>query len=227
MASKKKFTKPKKEQPEKFRHKLTVTARTDGQKRYIQDIQNSEIILCTGPAGSGKTVIAVGMALQSLFAGEIDQIVIMRPVREACDEKIGFLPGNLEDKMGPWAAPVIDNLKVFLDTVQIRNLLATKRIETIPLAYARGRSLNRCHVIVDEAQNCSPKQLLMILTRIGDGSKMIINGDTSQSDIPSEGLSDAIRRLKGMRKVAISSMDSSDIVRNPLIAEIIDRYKDS
>lgn len=224
MASKKRSVKQK--PSEKFRHKVVVRAKTDGQKRYIQEIKNSDVTFCTGPAGSGKTVVAVGVALQYLLDGRCEQIVIMRPAREACDESIGYLPGTLEEKMGPWAAPVMDNLRVFIDPQQIRNLLSMRKIEVIPLAYARGRSLNHSVVIVDEAQNLQPKQFLMVLTRLGDGSKMIINGDISQSDIPSGGLSDAMRRLQGLEGVSMVTMGPSDIVRNPLISHIIARYAD-
>lgn len=208
----------------RFRDGVSVTAKTLGQKRYIQDIISHDITICTGPAGCGKTAVAIGIGLSSLLAGKVERIVIMRPVKEACDESIGYLPGDLDEKMGPWAAPVVDNMRLFIDPAQIRNLFMQRRIEIIPLAYARGRSLNKAFIILDEAQNCSPQQFLMVLTRIGEGSKLVVNGDISQSDTPAQGLTDAMERLEGMPQVAVSIMRSEDIVRNPIISEIIARY---
>lgn len=210
-----------------YRDTIIVKARTGGQKQYIQDIKNCDIVFCSGPAGCGKTVIAVGMALQYILAEHpaFDKLVIMRPAKEACQESIGFLPGDLGEKMTPWAAPILDNIEVFIDQPQIKNLFYQKRVEIIPLSFGRGRSLNKSFVIVDEAQNCSREQMLMILTRIGERSKMVINGDITQSDIKMEGFSDAMSRLNGMNNVAICTMGKEDIVRNPLIAEIIERYQ--
>lgn len=206
----------------------TVTAMTQGQKKYIIEINNHSIIFCLGPAGTGKTAIAVGMALQHIMAPKptYDKLVIMRPAKEACEEKMGFLPGDLGEKMGPWAAPIIDNMGVFIDHNAIKNLFFHRRIDIVPLAYARGRSLNNAFIILDEAQNCSPQQMLMALTRIGRDSKMIINGDIAQSDHRGKsGLMDAIERLEGMGGVSVVRLGESDIVRNPLIGEILKRYE--
>lgn len=210
----------------KFRDEIVVQARTTGQKRYIQEIKNNDIIFCCGPAGCGKTVIAVGMALQYVLAPRpaYEKIVIMRPVKEACGETLGYLPGDLGDKMAPWAAPILDNMEVFIDPVQIKNVFYQRKVEIIPMAYARGRSLNRSFIIVDEAQNCNPKQFLMTLTRLGENSKMVINGDVSQSDSSIEGLSDAIRRLQGIQGIATCEMGKDDIVRHRLISQIIEAY---
>lgn len=209
---------------------LVVTGKSLGQKRYINDIKTHDITICTGPAGTGKTVVAVGLALQGIMSEtpQYDKLVILRPVKEACGEHLGFLPGDLHEKMMPWAAPVIDNMEVFVDANTVKNLFYHKKVEIIPLALARGRSLNKAFVIVDEAQNCSVDQMLMILTRLGTGSKMVINGDISQTDSKYEvnGLKDAMERLSDMSCVAICQMGctEADIIRNPIIAQIIMRY---
>lgn len=209
---------------------IIVSSKTSGQKRLIVEIKNNDVVICTGPAGSGKTYISTGMALQHLLApgSEIKKIVFMRPAKEACDEHLGALPGELSEKMAPWIQPIIDNMMEFLPPPDIKNLFWEKKIEVVPLAYARGRSLNRSFIIVDEAQNCSDKQMLMVLTRIGEGSKMVINGDLDQSDSMHvvNGLADAATRLYGINGIGVVSMDSVDIVRNPMIREIIRRYKD-
>lgn len=208
---------------------IVVSARTAGQKRYIIEVQNNDITICTGPAGTGKTVIAVGIGLQHIMAASSDyeKLVIMRPVKEACDEHIGYLPGDLDEKMIPWAAPVVDNMACFMDRARIKQMFYEKKIEVLPLAYARGRSLNKSFIIVDEAQNCSDKQMLMVLTRIGEGSKMVINGDLDQSDAIHlvNGLEDAMTRLDGIQGLGIVNLDGGDIVRHPMIREIIRRYK--
>jgi len=208
---------------------VRVQALTEGQRHYICTIKDSIITFCVGPAGCGKTIIPVGLGLQSLTVPgtNIQRIVIMRPVKEACDEHIGFLPGNLDEKMGPWAAPLVDNMMEFLNDQQIKLLFHENRVVILPLALARGRSLNDSFIILDEAQNCTKKQMLMALTRIGRGSKMVINGDVSQSDDHSvvNGLSDAMDRLKGIDGIGFAELGPEDIVRNPLISHIIKRYE--
>ena len=210
---------------------VRVQALTEGQRKYICTIKDSIITFCVGPAGSGKTLIPVGLGLQSLIAkgSTTQRIVIMRPVKEACDEKIGFLPGDLDEKMSPWAAPLVDNMKEFLNDKQIKLLFHERRIVIVPLAFARGRSLNDSFIILDEAQNCSKKQMLMAVTRIGRNSKMVINGDVSQSDDHSiiNGLSDAMERLRGIGGIGFAELRPEDIVRNPLISHIIERYEQS
>jgi phosphate starvation-inducible protein PhoH and related proteins len=208
---------------------IVVSARTQGQKQYILDIMNHDITVCTGPAGCGKTIIPTGLALQGLLAPNpaYEKIIILRPAKEACGERIGFLPGDMGEKMAPWAAPLVDNMSVFIEQSKIKELFYHKAVEVIPLAYARGRSLNDAFIILDEAQNCTKEQLLMALTRIGQNSKMVINGDLDQDDHPTggSGLLDAMQRLTDMEGVAITQLTDGDIVRNPLIAEIIRRYK--
>lgn len=211
----------------KFRHAVVVTAQTPGQKTYIKSINANDIVFCTGPAGSGKTAVAIGIALQNVLCDNpaYDQIVVIRPAKEACDERIGFLPGSMDDKMAPWASPVIDNMKVFIESNQVKNLFYEKRVEIIPLAFLRGRSLNNAFIIVDEAQNCTPKQMLMILTRLGRNSKMLINGDIAQSDIRVEsGLAEAYRLYKDIKGVDFVEMGLGDVVRNPLVAEILRKH---
>lgn len=216
-------------QKKEFRHQVVVSAMTEGQKKYIVEIKNNDIVFCSGPAGSGKTAVAVGMALQYICAEQpaFEKIVVLRPAKEACDEKIGYLPGNLEEKMSPYAAPIFDNMEVFIDKARIKNLVWENKIEIVPIAFARGRSFNKSFILVDEGQNCTEKQLLLILTRLGKGSKMCVNGDLKQSDLKTaSGLIDAIRRLQGIDGISFVRLDETDIVRHPLVAEIVKRYED-
>ena len=217
----------KEKKEDRWKKNVVVSAQTAGQKEYIKAILNNDIIFCTGPAGTGKTIVAVGLALQQICAPvpAFDKLVIMRPAKEACDEHIGFLPGQIEDKLQPYLAPVMDNAEVFLDKTAIKNLIWQGKIESIPLAFMRGRSLNKSIIICDEGQNLTVKQTLLCLTRLGKGSKMIINGDLSQSDIKEQnGLADAKERLQGIPCIAFVELTEKDIVRHPLIIKILERY---
>jgi phosphate starvation-inducible PhoH-like protein len=209
----------------KYRDGILISAKNASQRNYILEIQNNDLIFCTGPAGTGKTAVAVGMALQAVLAehSAYERLVIIRPVKEACGESLGYLPGDLQSKMAPWAAPIVDNMKIFIDQVQIKNLFWGNLVEIIPLALARGRSLVKSFIILDEAQNCSRDQLKMALTRIGEGSKMVITGDLDQSDVQGDGLGQVIRCLQGMPRTGICEFRRSDIVRNPMISEILRR----
>ena len=213
---------------EEHRNTVTVTAKNYGQKELIKSIIKNKITICEGPAGVGKTAVSIGMGLQDLLSNKVEKIIIMRPIIEACGEELGFLPGDVADKMSVWLMPIQDNLAVFVDQSKIDYLLRQKKIEALPLAYARGRSLNHSFVILEEAQNCSPKQLLMALTRLGEDSKMVISGDITQNDKNERGmtgLQDCIERLEEMQDVGIVRMKEVDIVRNPMIREIIARYR--
>jgi phosphate starvation-inducible PhoH-like protein len=208
---------------------IRVEAKTDNQRRYITTIKNNQITFCKGPAGTGKTIIPVGLALQAILAPEpsIKRIIVMRPVKEACGEHIGYLPGDLNEKMLPWARPVVDNMEVFVEERDVSLLIHEKKLVIVPLALARGRSLNDAYIILDEAQNVSKKQMLMALTRIGTNSKMIINGDLQQSDDSREdnGLQDAFSRLQGINGIGFVTLEKQDIIRHPLIGAILTRYE--
>lgn len=207
---------------------IIVSSKTSGQKRFILEVRDNDITICTGPAGSGKTYLSTGMALQYLLApgSSIKKIVFMRPAKEACNEHLGALPGELSEKMTPWIQPIIDNMEEFISPADIKNLFWEKKIEVVPLAYARGRSLKNAFIIVDEAQNMTGDQMLMCLTRIGEGSRMIINGDLDQTDDRSlDGLRDAMDRLEGVCGLGLVTLNGGDIVRHPMIREILRRYK--
>lgn len=209
----------------KYRDGILISAKNSSQRNYILEIQNNDLVFCTGPAGTGKTAVAVGMALQAVLAehSAYERLVIIRPVKAACGESLGYLPGDIQSKMAPWAAPIVDNMKIFIDQAQIKNLFWSNMVEIVPLALARGRSLVKSFIILDEAQNCSRDQLKMALTRIGEGSKMVITGDLDQSDIQGDGLEQVIKCLQGMPRTGICNFVRSDIVRNPMISEILRR----
>jgi len=209
--------------------RVVVTGMTPGQKDYIKAIINNRVVFCAGPAGTGKTAVAVGMALQYVLSpgSPYKRIVVMRPVMEACGEHIGFIPGDLENKMAPWIKPVMDNMMPFLPPSEAQGLFRAGMVEVIPLAYARGRSLSDAFIILDEAQNCSDKQMKMALTRMGRNSKMIIDGDTTQRDTEGVcGLADAMNRLSGVPGVYMIALGKEDIVRDPMIGLILERYEE-
>ncbi len=223
----------------KARHKFAVVAKTPGQKAYIQSIKDNVVTLCSGFAGTGKTLIAIGMAMHLVQDPETDysKIVVVRPAVEACGEQIGFLPGGLADKMKPLIQPIMDNLRFFIsDEGHIGQLLEPSSghgaplIEVIPMAYLRGRTFNNCVVVFDEAQNASPSQMKLFLTRIGKNCKVIIEGDVTQSDKykrrEENGLADAIGRLQDCENVGISILEARDIQRSKIIGPILERYSD-
>lgn len=203
-----------------------ITARTPGQHAYLQAIRDHDLTICLGPAGTGKTYLAVAMAVSLLKAGSIKSIVLVRPAVEA-GEKLGFLPGDMQAKVNPYLRPLFDAMHDMMPFEQVRRFIANDIIEISPLAFMRGRTLNHAAVILDEAQNATPRQMLMFLTRLGNGSKMIVTGDDTQVDLEGgrqSGLIDAVRRLQNAVGVAIVRLTEKDIVRHPLVQQVVDAY---
>jgi len=201
--------------------------RTPGQERYWQAIQASDVVLAIGPAGTGKTYLAVAAAVAAVKSGAVRRIVLVRPAVEA-GEKLGFLPGDLQQKINPYLRPLYDALHDLLDPASRQRYLESEIVEVCPLAYMRGRTLNDSFVILDEAQNCTVPQMLMFLTRMGERSQAVVTGDPSQVDLPPNtrsGLADAVRRLDGIDGVAIVRLRNRDIVRHPVVQRIIDAYE--
>ena len=198
-----------------------VKARTDGQARYITSLREHELVFCIGPAGTGKTYLAVAMAVSALKRGKIKKIVLVRPAVEA-GEKLGFLPGDLEAKINPYLRPVLDALHDLMDFDQLRRYTQSDLIEIAPLAYMRGRTLN------DAGQNATVPQMKMFLTRMGENARIVVTGDVTQVDLPPEtvsGLADAVERLKDVPGVGIVYLDKTDIVRHPLVQAIVNAYE--
>ncbi|MBK8268064.1 MAG: PhoH family protein [Planctomycetes bacterium] len=213
---------------EVFRRTAAVKPRTDGQKEYVRAMLENDLCVCVGPAGTGKTYLAVAVALGLLKAGKIKRIVLARPAVEA-GEKLGYLPGDMQAKVNPYLRPLFDAMNDMMDFDQIKRFVMNDVIEVSPLAYMRGRTLNNSVIILDEAQNATPQQMLMFLTRLGHHSKMIITGDESQSDLEGRqksGLNDAVRRLTGLEGIAVLRLSNEDIVRHRLVTKIVHAYKD-
>ena len=206
-----------------------IKPRSEGQARYVDAIRAHDLTFATGPAGCGKTYLAVAMAVEALKAGEIRKIVLVRPAVEA-GESLGFLPGDLRAKLNPYLRPLLDALGEMVSFDQARQLMEQDVIEVIPLAYMRGRTLNDAFIILDEAQNTTPAQMKMFLTRMGERSKMVVSGDITQQDLPSgmtSGLKDALRRLGRLRDIGIVELNASDIVRHHLVQKIVQAYESS
>jgi phosphate starvation-inducible protein PhoH and related proteins len=204
-----------------------VRPRSDGQARYLKALQTDELVFCIGPAGTGKTYLAVAMAVASLRRGKIKKIVLCRPAVEA-GEKLGFLPGDIEAKINPYLRPILDALHDLMDYDQIRRYTESDLIEIAPLAFMRGRTLNDAIIILDEGQNTTVPQMKMFLTRMGQNSRIVVTGDVTQVDLPvatTSGLGDAADRLKEVPGVAIVYLDKSDIVRHPLVQAIVNAYE--
>lgn len=202
----------------------TLEGKNENQKRYINAIKNFTLTFATGPAGTGKTFIAASLAAAAFEAGTVDQIILTRPAVEA-GENLGFLPGEIEEKFGPYMQPFLDVLNRRLGKSHVENLIKNERILAVPLAYMRGRTFRDAFVILDEAQNTSPVQMKMFLTRIGENCKVVVNGDTDQQDIPGvSGLPDAIRRCSWIPSVKTVEFTRNDIVRSGLVQDIVSSY---
>ncbi len=203
-----------------------LVPRSAGQATYVQAIRDNDIVLCAGPAGSGKTYLAVAMAVAALRAEQVSKIVLVRPAVEA-GESLGYLPGDLQAKINPYLRPLMDALREMMDYEQLKRLTEQDVIEMIPLAYMRGRTLNNAFIILDEAQNTTVSQMKMFLTRLGMGSKMVISGDTTQIDLPPDrtsGLVDAMRRLQSIAGCGQIRLGGADIVRHRLVQRIVEAY---
>ena len=204
-----------------------VKCKTLGQKKYLQALKNHELVFGVGPAGTGKTYLAVAMAVVAFKNKEVERIILTRPAVEA-GEKLGFLPGDLQNKVDPYLRPLYDALQEFFGLETYKQLMERGAIEVAPLAYMRGRTLNNAFIILDEAQNCSIEQMKMFLTRFGEGSRIVVTGDVTQIDLPKErtsGLVHAIRVLDGVEGISVVRLTHKDVVRHELVQRIIQAYE--
>lgn len=209
----------------KTRRKL-VEPRTEAQKAYVKNLFDHELAFGIGPAGTGKTYLAVAVGVSMFLGGHVDKIILSRPAVEA-GERLGFLPGDMKEKVDPYMQPLYDALNDFLPGKQVQKMIEEKVIEIAPLAFMRGRTLSNAFVVLDEAQNATSMQMKMFLTRLGEGSRMVITGDRTQVDLPRgtmSGLADAERLLKGISKISFNYFTAKDVVRHPLVAAIIQAY---
>ena len=209
-----------------FRRNAAIRPRTSGQEEYVRAVTEHDLCICLGPAGTGKTYLAVALALSLLKTGRIKRIVLARPAVEA-GEKLGYLPGDLQAKVNPYLRPLFDAMHDMMEFEQIKQFLVNDVVEVLPLAFMRGRTLNHAAIILDEAQNATPQQMLMFLTRLGHHSKMIVTGDDSQSDLAAgakSGLVDAVERLSGLEGIAVVRLTREDIVRHKLVTRIVHAY---
>jgi len=204
-----------------------IRAKTFRQRQYIQAIQHHDLTFCTGPAGTGKTFLAVVIAAQVLLANQYERLILTRPAVEA-GEKLGFLPGDLQQKVNPFLRPLYDALHEFIDPEKVPGLMERGVIEVAPLAYMRGRTLSNAFVIVDEAQNTTPAQMKMVLTRLGFRSRMVVTGDMTQTDLPvnqQSGLAVALKILQHVEGIALCEFSQKDVVRHPLVQRIVSAYE--
>ena len=207
--------------------KKTIVPRSVVQTTYMQALARDDMIFALGPAGTGKTYLAVAQAVSQLISGSVDRLILSRPAVEA-GERLGFLPGDMKDKVDPYLRPLYDALYDMLPTEQVERRIASGEIEIAPIAFMRGRTLNDAFIILDEAQNTTPLQMKMFLTRFGMRSRMVICGDPNQVDLPDHGksgLADAVGRLDDIPRIAIVRFTSADVVRHPLVGRIVDAYE--
>ena len=205
-------------------YKNRLRPRSDNQKKYIETIRQNTVTFCQGLAGSGKTHIAVGMAIEALLSEQVDKIIITRPVLEA-GERIGYLPGTAEEKLHPYLLPIVDEILYFISMGHYTSLKLNNKIEVVPLGLMRGRNFHNAFIVADECQNASYDQLKMLLTRVGRNSKIVLTGDIKQSDLNKNlqgGFSNISRALKDVENIGLSILEASDIVRNPIIAKILE-----
>ena len=204
-----------------------IQPRTPGQARYVQAIRGNDLTFAVGPAGTGKTYLAVALSVEALKQQTVRKIVLVRPAVEA-GENLGFLPGDMQSKINPYLRPLLDALREMIDHEQIRQFMEQQVIEVLPLAYMRGRTLNNAFIILDEAQNSTIAQMKMFLTRMGEHSKIVVSGDVTQIDLPTpsrSGLTDALKRLQKIPGIAQIQLHKSDIVRHPLVQKIVEAYE--
>ena len=207
--------------------KKPIEPRTEAQKAYVANLFQHELGFGIGPAGTGKTYLAVAVGVTMLISGAVEKIILSRPAVEA-GERLGFLPGDLKEKVDPYMQPLYDALNDFLPAKQLQKLMEDKRVEIAPLAFMRGRTLSNAFVILDEAQNATTMQMKMFLTRLGQGSRMVVTGDRTQIDLPrgtTSGLHEAERILAGVKGVSFNYFTSKDVVRHPMVARIIEAYE--
>lgn len=212
---------------EVFRNKRLIMPRTEGQKKYIAAMRGNSIIFAIGPAGTGKTYLAVAIAVSSLKKGSIRRIVLARPAVEA-GEKLGFLPGDFQEKVDPYLRPLYDAMDDMMDFDEVRQSLSKGVVEIVPLAFMRGRTLNDAFVILDEGQNTTTKQMKMFLTRLGENTKAVVTGDITQTDLPDtekSGLSQAWDLLQGIKDIGFVELTKADIVRHRLVQDIVAAYE--
>ena len=207
--------------------KRSVIPRSKKQKEYVRALKTSQIIMSLGPAGTGKTYLAVAVALSMLLEKKVERIILSRPAVEA-GERLGFLPGDMKDKIDPYLRPLYDSLYDLLDYDKIQRKIESGTIEIAPLAFMRGRTLKNSFAILDEAQNATETQIKMFLTRIGENSKLVVNGDPSQVDLPNKNQSGLIKSqsiLKNIKEISIINFDHKDVVRHPLVTKIVEAYQ--
>ena len=210
-----------------FQKGIFIKPKTDGQTKYIEAIRKNDLVFCIGPAGTGKTYLAVAMALSYLKSGRIRRIVLARPAVEA-GEKLGYLPGDIKAKVNPYLRPLYDAIADMMDVGHVKKYLESDLIEILPLAYMRGRTLNDAFIILDEAQNCTIKQMKTFLTRLGMKSKVVVTGDITQVDLSAgeiSGLIDVQERLMNINNISFMYLTKADIVRHKLVQDIVDAYE--